>query len=222
MKATDESEALAHMRASFAKKNFSGWARAWQETKTAHLTRLSKLYEINAPPRQGFNRLRVLELGVGDLTHLRGWGAFTSGSIKYTGIDFVPDVIQNAQREFPGHLWIELPFSRVRDYFGSFELLPRWDLILLLDVLCHIPSDDVYRDVLDFAFEHSSRWVMLTHTTDMRQKFDQGKVAGDAGFCWFPRPFEMPAGPAIGTFDVIDEAESPTPQRQRLIVAERV
>lgn len=218
MKAKNEGEALAHMRKQFAGNGLSGWATEWQQTKTAQLARLSSWWEVNHPPRRP---MRVLELGVGDLTHLRGWGAFTSGVIDYTGVDFVPDVIVNARREFPQHRWVELPFSGVRDYFNGAPL-PMWDLILLLDVLYHIPSDLVYQDVLDFAFERAVIWVMLTHATDMTQVFDCGRQPGDAGFCWFPRPFEMPIDPGIDEFVIDFETDADTVQKQRLIVAERI
>jgi hypothetical protein len=221
MKAQNEGEALEHMILSAENNNLSGWADAWQKLKTAQLARASSWWEINRPRSfMGEGRpLRVLELGVGDLTHLRGWGAFRTGAIEYTGVDFVPEVISKARAEFPQHRWINLAFSEVEAFFDEGET---WDLILLLDVLYHIPSAAVYSDVLDFAFTRAILWVMLTHATDMSQIFNGGKRPGDAGFCWFPRPFEIPTGPEIDEFEISFEAEAKTPQRQTFKTFERL
>lgn len=213
MKARDEAEAHRHMEIARQQSNLSGWAREWQRSKAAQLT---QMYEAWDEPRP----MRVLELGVGDLTHLRQWPAFVKpGGIEYTGVDFLEEVIAAARKEFPHHAWLHADFSSVAG--GKvFHCDRRWDVVLLLDVLYHIPTNELHDAVLDFAFERADVWVMLTHATDQTQRFDAATRPGQGGFCWFPRELVIPQ--RFGDFGVVYSEDADTPQRQELLVLEKL
>ena len=66
------------------------------------------------------------------------------------------------------------------------------------------------------AFTMADSHVVLSYATDMAQTFDTGKHPGDAGFCWFPRPWHGPET----EWESIYRRAADTMQRQCLEVYE--
>jgi len=207
-KAKDEGEALDHMRLQHGRGHLSGQFTAWTQEKL----RAVELAVEQLDPREDA-RPYVLDLGVGDLSVPQRWLDFTSGRVFYTGVDFVQAIVDQASVAYPGQEFVQASFSEVpTDPRLSGQA---WDVVLLLDVLYHIPDPAVAQALQDWAFMASEGCVVVSYATNPAQVFDGGKKPGDAGFCWFPRPF-VPPDPLAWTSIYTKDAD--TAQKQRLEV----
>ncbi len=206
-KAKNEDQALEHMTLQHARHQLSGQFKGWTKDKADALdiALASTPEDLDAPT--------ALELGVGDLSVMRHWAPFLNGGVRYTGVDFVPSIIERSRDEFPEQGFMRACFSAVPFLFNEDV---QWDIIVMLDVLYHIPEDGVHDRLVDFAFKRARHAVVVSYATDMRQVFDGGRGPGDAGFCWFPREFQLPTSAA--DFTSVYQQDADTMQKQKLEV----
>ncbi|KKK91057.1 hypothetical protein LCGC14_2716790 [marine sediment metagenome] len=209
-KAQNEADAHKHMTRQYANDNLSGQFKGWVKDKNDGLRWIEQRWQMVD------RRMEVFEAGMGDATHLREWPAFIYGRINYTGVDFVREVVDAMAERFPSeqskNTYGLLNFSDIPEEFGGTQ----FDTVLLLDVLYHIPSDDVYQALLDWAFTHARKYVFMTHATNLSQKFDGAAGPGASGYCWFPRIPELPDG-----WKIVWQRTANTMQSQRGIILER-
>ena len=140
MKAQGEADALEHMTIQHGRGHLSGQFTAWTQEKLLAMEfvweELGDLCAGITTRAQRSGLITVLELGVGDLSVMRCWQPFVSGELRYLGVDFVPGVLEHGRKEFPHQGFVECPFSAVPDTLGH----QTFDVVVLLDVLYHIPD----------------------------------------------------------------------------------
>lgn len=118
----------------------------------------------------------VVDFGCGDwqFSRLIHWG-----DIHYTGIDIVDSVVA-ANRELHAS-------DRVRfQHFDGLASLPAADLILVKDVLQHLPNQLV-QEYLDH-FKAQYRWLIITNDDLPQSELNQDIVAG----AWRPLRLDLP------------------------------
>lgn len=214
-KAADEGQALQHMTRQHGRNQLSGQFDGWTRTKHKALVDLHRRWR---KPRA----MHVLECGMGEMAHMAGWPGFVRGlvaanpqaGVAYTGVDFVPGVVKAAQEQWPQHSYHCAPFSQVPELFED-EI---WDVVVLLDVLYHIPEQRVHDNLVAYALGHADKYVLWSFATDPSQVFNGGQNPGDAGFCWFPRP--RPQTP--DHWKVVASWDADTMQKQRMELLERI
>ncbi|MCI0673181.1 MAG: hypothetical protein L0Y64_22255 [Myxococcaceae bacterium] len=130
----------------------------------------------------------ILDVGVGRHEHWDKFTPFQRREFRYTGVEGCPSIADAFQAAHPDLTLHRLLFSMLvsSDMRGS-----DYDAVAMLDVLYHVPSDDLHADMLDFAFA-ARRTVLLTHSTT--ECANRGTVPGQDGFDWFPRAFTSPPG----------------------------
>jgi hypothetical protein len=215
MKAQDEHEALAHMASMFKQHGgqLSGSNQDWVSRKTEALDILVS----DAGPQD--EPLQFLDVGIGDMMPWSKWQPFLDEQVEYLGVDACPVVLQAMRKKYGTQdnvTFLELPFSELvagpREGFA-------WpvDCIVALDVLYHVPDDDVYEGLLDLLFKDGTHsYALASYATDMEQKFNGAKACGQVGFAWFPRAWREPQG-----WDLVHRAGFIGPQRQELSLYRR-
>jgi hypothetical protein len=177
-RARDEAEVLEHMAVQFrAGGGYIGPASHshWREEKTRAIE------AVDAWTASGIES--VLDIGIGDQTHLSQWQRWAE--VTYLGVDGCPNVLATARRRHPPgpvRAYVERRFGELVEEPKAFG---QYDMVLLLDVLYHIPDDAIHDALLHAAFR-ARRAVVLSWATEV-QDFG-GQRPGEAGFAWFPRP----------------------------------
>ena len=210
MKAQTEGEVLQHMNVWMGRHGkMSGALSQWAKAKVAALDFIWRhcADEHGAPPAN------MLDIGVGDMAHLEQWSPFKRRALEYVGVDGSIEVLKRARAQYPDLPFTLRTFSQVVQNHG-----PVADLVVALDVFYHIQDDVLHDNLRRWVFEHADHYVLLSHATDMGQKFELGLRPGDPGFAWFPRPFTVPDG-----WQVLHQADcTEGAAAQRLLVLGRV
>lgn len=118
----------------------------------------------------------VVDFGCGDwqFSRLIHWG-----DITYTGVDIVDSVVAaNHERHASDTVHFQL--------FDDLDSLPPADLILVKDVLQHLPNQLV-RDYLDH-FKSKYRWLIVTNDDLPQSRLNQEIDAG----AWRPLRLDLP------------------------------
>lgn len=214
MKAKDETEALKHMEAQWGKlgNQLSGTHKGWVQAKLNALEFIWKHYAFED----------VLDLGVGDQAPWLQFTPYTEERFEYVGVDGSQLILDAArvheENKHNMRAGFEcIPFSE----FIKRELHPSVDLVVALDVLYHLPTQQLHDDFLEFLFgygEHDT--VLLSWATDMGQTFSNANRPGDSGYAWFARPFDVPESWERVHHKVARSASMP--QQQALGVFRRV
>ena len=210
MKAQDESDVLVHMGMQFAAGGgkLSGLLGTWTEAK---LTGLKKMCD-HARSR-GHDIDSVIDVGIGDMDIMRAWEEFPR--IHYVGIEGNVKILCRAREEFPHGDFHLASFSRLINPDFALPFVP--DAIFLMDVLYHIPDEQLAKDLVQWAVDQPIEYLVASYATDPKQTFDNATKAGEAGFAWFPHVFERP-----DEFEVIySVASHQGMQSQRLDVLAR-
>lgn len=220
MKAQDEHEALEHMEAMFKRggRMLSGRSKDWV---------LRKVEALNALLNDHGNhllepRLSFLDLGVGDMAHWERWAPFMAGAINYTGLDGCQEILDDASSKHPDLTFINATFSEVVDAHDAECRIWPVDCIVALDVLYHVPDDEVHDGMLRVLFgdDAQHKYVLVSYALDPGQRFDGAGGVGQPGFAWFPREWQEPMG-----WDLLNRADfsqAGGPQRQQLSLYKRV
>ncbi len=125
----------------------------------------------------------ILDLGPGSLCPLTLWAYFPRVR-RYTGVEGSATIMRDQVERFPERQFVLVKFS---EWLQLSTPQPwQYQLTLALDMLYHIPEDDVHDAVLERLFQ-SSRAVILTYSPRV-QEFG-GKSVGQGGYAWFPRPY---------------------------------
>lgn len=214
-KARDEAQALEHMGLQARGNKLSGIHRKWTREKhrALHAVLMDWCFKHNDPmaPRPSVPPLGVVEVGVGDAAHILGFEG--KHMLDYLGYDGVQEVVDRANGR-----GLDVELATFGEIVRGEACLPeQCDVFLLLDVLYHVPDEEVHDRLLQLAFATARHYVLLSYATDISQQFDGGSRPGDPGFCWFPRPF--PGAP--DGWEEIHAADADTMQRQRLAVFRR-
>jgi hypothetical protein len=200
-KATNESELLDHMTAMFKRENgiMSGFCAEWVKGKVGlleatHAALSAQTSEGLEPP----SRVKFVDIGIGDMMPWEAWQPFIDRSISYIGVEGTPFVLERARGRHPDLDIVECRFSELAD---TVNLIDSPDVLVALDVLYHIPEQEVYDHVMSVLFdqgEHSAVILSFAPNTDWGSG---GDGPGTNGFGWFPRPFVVP-----GDWSVINTA----------------
>lgn len=181
--ARDESEALKQMEHVW--KATGTIEFAGREGWTAHKVRALEAVRETL----GGTVESVLDLGPGDLEALRAWPYFPHVP-GYVGVEGSAVLVADQRERYPALDFRHMRFSQfvAQDVFTPEE----FDVTLMLDMLYHIPENDVHDALLDMAFAWEpdtavTRAVVLTWSPKS-QDFG-GQRVGQGGFAWFPRPY---------------------------------
>lgn len=119
----------------------------------------------------------VLDVGCGDLNWLRAV-TFPAGLPDYTGIDVVPELIEELQKE--------IPFGRFlcADVTEHEIQLPQVDLILCRDVLMHLSLGRALHTLRTFIGSRSTYLLATTFMSGENVMIHDGQ--------WFPINLEQP------------------------------
>lgn len=220
MTAKTEAEVLEHMAAQFrAGGGLIGPAStsSWSDQKADAL--------MAAEEELGEQLECVLDVGVGDLTPVQRWVDARGGVWPwYYGWDGCPAVLEAARERYPDLAFFQGTFEQlVRPRPGELHDADRFSAVLLLDVLYHMPSDELCRQLFDYAFRVAAQAVVLSYALDV-QDFG-GRRVGEAGFAWFPRPevAEWVEAKVAEGWRVVYESDDfrAGPQKQRLVALVR-
>lgn len=157
------------------------------------------------------------DIGVGDMSHMAGWAPFEQRRLIYRAVDGSQRILDEAERGFPGP---DRHYTRA-DISQLVNIPPAQggcDVIVCLDVLYHIPDDDLYGAFCQWMADHARRYLLVSYATAYHTVGNPER-AGDAGFAWFPRPYQQPAG-----FELIasyTNAGCGQPQKQALSLLRR-
>lgn len=125
-----------------------------------------------------YNIKTVLDLGCGDLTWIKTTSIFKN-SITYIGYDVVPSLIKSHSNEYAAD-----PSKRfvLQDITAPNTRFPKADLVLVRDVLFHLPSKNVL-SLLDNLRNSDFSYVLLTsHAVEVNtDNFDR----------WHYRPINL-------------------------------
>jgi hypothetical protein len=204
-KAADESQALLHMQRQYKAGGgvLSGSNPAWVREKVNVLHMMDDLSEDGIQA--------VVDVGIGDMVHWRRWGRLAE--IDYLGLEGVQDIVDRQRKLFPGVEIVQKSFSEVVKLKSTATDDGKGQAVVALDVLYHIPDDDLHDRLVEWVFSRRVEWVLLSYATDPSQTYDGGQKPGDAGFCWFPRPAPTPPE---GWEVIHRSAKAGTPQKQEL------
>lgn len=210
--AKSETEVLAHMGQHLRRHGEIGPANraSWDNAKRTAL----RLADGLIRPELEYGLPRVLDLGVGDLRVMEGWGAYRERRIDYVGVEGCDEVRRAAQAKCP------YPIHGIT--FG--ELVkpvayePGWsrsvDIVVALDVLYHIPSAELHGQLVDWIASRPARAVVISYAT-AQQDFG-GRAVGEPGFAWFPWPFPRDVLTDRGYRPLMSVDYTGGPQKQRL------
>ncbi len=193
MKQRTEAEILEHMRLVYGRCDgkLSGRIESWIGAKMRALDAVLQDASKGGPPDE-HAPLSFLDIGIGDMLHWERWAPFREGTIDYVGLDGCGVVLHAAMERHPEMEFIAGKFSDVVESHREGHTWPV-DCLVALDVLFHIPDDDVYEGMLDMLFmagEH--RYVLVSYSTGMEKPV--GKKPGDPGYARVPREWQEPAG----------------------------
>ena len=96
----------------------------------------------------------VLELGCGDGNQLAAFEMKT-----YVGLDVSVTAIRKCEQLFSSDA--SKKFYDYTKYFAANHVLPKYDLVLSLDVIYHLVEDSVFETYMQRLFESSSRFVII-------------------------------------------------------------
>lgn len=220
-KAKNEAEVLRHMEVQFraGKGLLSGKLPQWTQAKLRALKAAIEDARNFAEP-EDIAEAGILDLGIGDQKVMEAFIHVAEGTIRYVGIE-------GCRRIFEAGLarterWGGEP-ELIHASFGEFvstdfEEVGQPAVVAALDVIYHIPDDDLYEEFLARVFEVAGTHVVITHALDVRQVFSNAKGPGGNGFGWFPRHFEVPEG-----WEVIYSEDSQVgTQKQRVLALRRI
>jgi hypothetical protein len=197
LKPKNENTILKHMGLVHEKHGgkISGRIEPWVVAKTKALEVLADQSSLPGPPPS------ILDLGVGDTMHFERWERFPD--CDYLGIDGCEAILQGAKERNPEKAFLLLRFSQL---VAQHDEGHRWPVgcIVALDVLWHIPEDEIYEGMLRILFgdgEHD--FALVSYPIAMAEQMPGNP--GEPGFGRVPRPFTAPEGwEAIHT-DVLRE-----------------
>jgi len=182
-----------------------GWARAGKPFSGPPSWRRAKAAALCAIERE-LGPLRILDVGVGDMRHLVEWGELVQA--EYLGIDGSLAVVQQRQREHPILDFACIPFSRLVESSGL-PMTP--NVILLWDVLYHIPDDALHDALIRWVFEQPADVVAVSWAQPTAPPTNPAAL-------WFPRPWP---GPPPGWDGIFAAEELSLPHHQRMEVYRR-
>lgn len=183
MKAQTEEQVLQHMDIQFLGNGgkLSGLLSTWTHAK---LTALRKM-TVHAQALGG-NIDSLIDVGIGDMDVMREWERFPV--IDYLGIEGCGSIIAKARGEFPTKEFSHMTFGELIGTPVPFAP----DVICLLDVLYHIPDEQLAKDLVRWAVASPAEYLVVSYATNPQQEFDFAEKAGEAGFAWFPWEFKRP------------------------------
>lgn len=193
MAARNEDQALQHMLASYEQlgRKLSGVHKQWvrEKVKALDVARVKAAEQTNRSP--DVVRLKVLELGVGDMDYWRAL-PWMPDMVEYHGVDGCEDILADRAEEFPECTFYGAKFSDVAG--GDVLDIPAHaDVLVALDILYHLPTDELYGKVRNYMFGGVAPVVVTSYATNMTQDF-RANQPGRPGFAWFPRKFVVPEG----------------------------
>lgn len=102
---------------------------------------------------------KLVDAGCGD-----GVVASALWAPQYTGVDVVPHLIAKNRKKWPNRVWVE------GDFCADLDVLPDGDLLLVRDVLNHMPNSAIVSFVS--AVRRAGRWKAALFIQDAEQRYD--------------------------------------------------
>ncbi len=219
MKAQDEQQALEHMGSMFKRHGgkLSGRNKDWVGKKVAALNVLLVDASRGGPPDE-HAPLSFVDFGIGDMDVWHAWAQFVDGQVDYVGVDGCGVILEAAMQRHPDMEFIAGTFSDVAKAHEEEGYTWPVDCLVALDVLYHVPDDDVYDGMLRVLFDDSGthRYVLVSYATGEVQRFADAKGVGHPGFAWFPRTWQEPMG-----WELLHRADFVGVQNQQLSLYKR-
>ena len=162
MKAQNESESLAHMGAMLERHTMlSGRDLDWTNSKTHALQAIYAHWKDANP--DSHTPFRITDLGIGDMLCLRNWEDFPE--TRYVGVDGCPLVLEQAAERHPDLTFLDLSFYNLVKERTVFDT----DLIVSLDTLYHIPSQEVHDKMVEVIFNDcNKKYAIISWATYLR------------------------------------------------------